>query len=98
MGRGAEGLRRPETRSVRHRRRVDRVVPRAAGALQSAQARGIRFPAAHRYRQDPEERTARAGARGAGSTMTMEHITAAREGAIAIVTLNRPQRRNALSL
>jgi enoyl-CoA hydratase/carnithine racemase len=30
--------------------------------------------------------------------MTMENILIAREGAIAIVTLNRPQRRNALSL
>src|ERR1043166_7639340 len=30
--------------------------------------------------------------------MTLENLTIAREGAIAIVTLNRPQRRNALSL
>ena len=30
--------------------------------------------------------------------MTLENISAGREGAIAIVTLNRPQRRNALSL
>lgn len=30
--------------------------------------------------------------------MNMENLTLAREGAIAIVTLNRPQRRNALSL
>ena len=30
--------------------------------------------------------------------MTFEHLTVAHEGSIALVTLNRPQRRNALSL
>src|ERR1035437_7634689 len=92
MGRGAESLRWLEARSLGHRRRADRLVPRAPGALQVSQACRVRPAAAHRYRQDPQERTAR---QGKGKLM---NIQIAHEGPIAIVTLNRPERRNALSL
>src|SRR5450759_5477260 len=92
MGRSAESLRRPEAQSLRHRRRADRLVPRAPGALQVSQARRVRPAAAHLHRQDPQERVAR---QGKGKLM---NIQISREGPIAIVTLNRPERRNALSL
>src|SRR5690348_3259628 len=74
------------------------MVPRPAGAFQSAAAHRIRAPPAHRHRQDPQERTSRPSAPDTGCTMTPENITSTRQGATAIVTLNRPQRRNALSL
>src|SRR5213594_120978 len=92
MGRSAEGLRRAEAQPVRQRRRVDRLVPRAVVALQVSQAGRVRRAAAHRYRQDPQERIAR---QGKGNRMNLE---IAYEGPTAIVTLNRPERRNALSL
>src|ERR1035437_9861269 len=75
-----------------HRGGADRLVPPAPGALQVSQARRVRPTAAHRHRQDPQERVAR---QGKGKLM---NIQISREGPIAIVTLNRPERRNALSL
>jgi enoyl-CoA hydratase/carnithine racemase len=48
--------------------------------------------AAYRHRQDPQERVAR---QGKGTRM---NIQISREGPVAVVTLNRPERRNALSL
>src|ERR1035438_8132205 len=92
MGRSAEGLCGPEAWSLGLRRRADRMVPPAAGTLQVSQAHRVRPAAAHRHRQDPQERAAR---QGKGRLM---NIQAVREGPIAIVTLNRPERRNALSL
>src|SRR5665647_2723789 len=92
MGRSAQSLRRSEAQPLRHRRGVDRLVPPAPGPLQVPQARRVRPAAAHRYRQDPQERIVR---QGKGKLM---NIQISREGAIAIVTLNRPERRNALSL
>ena len=52
----------------------------------------VRPAAAHRHRQDPQERIAR---QGKGDLMNLQ---IAHEGPTAIVTLNRPERRNALSL
>ena len=49
--------------------------------------------AAHRHRQDPQERIAR---QGKGDRMNLQ--ISSRKAPIAIVTLNRPERRNALSL
>src|ERR1019366_577667 len=92
MGGSAESLRRPQAQPLRHRRRADRLVPPAPGALQVSQARRVRPAAAYRHRQDPQERVAR---QGKGTRM---NIQIAREGPVAIVTLNRPERRNALSL
>src|ERR1035441_5078034 len=92
MGRSAEGLCRPEARSLSPRRRVDRMVPPAAGTLQVSQAHRVRPAAAHRHRQDPQERAA---CQGEGRLMNIQVV---REGPIAIVTLDRPERRNALSL
>ena len=54
------------------------VVPRAPGALQSAEARRIRPAAPHRDGQGPQERAARPGARDAGRTMN--HIALTYEG------------------
>ena len=91
-----QGLHRPETRRDRHRRRTRRLVPRTPGTLQGAEARRVRTAAPHRHRQGPEKRTARPGAPDAGRTMNEVALTY--EGPVAIATLNRPQRRNALSL
>ena len=70
MGRDALRLRRVEARPQRHRGRADRLVPRAARALQ--------VPAPRRLRRDPEDldrqgaeiRPARAGARVGRAAMT----------------------------
>src|SRR5262249_8026998 len=58
----------------------------------------IRPAAENRYRQNPQERTAPQCARNGNIFMTFENIAVGREDAYAVVTLNRPQRRNALSL
>src|SRR5690242_11277515 len=63
--------------------------------------RRIRRTAAHGHGQNPQKRTARPSARNGSCPMTatgFENITVAREASYAVVTLNRPQRRNALSL
>src|SRR5690242_3858243 len=60
MGRGAEGLRRPEARAVGDGGRADRVLPRAPGALQMSEICGVRPAAAHGHGEDPQERAARA--------------------------------------
>src|SRR5450432_2354791 len=59
---------------------------------------GDRGAAADCDRQDPQERTARPPAHRRNGIMTFKNLIVAREGPVAIVTLNRPQRRNALSL
>src|SRR5436305_12134754 len=68
------------------------MVPPAPFPFEMPQARGVWAAAAHRHRQDPQERAAR---QGEGSRMNIQVV---REGSTAIVTLNRPERRNALSL
>ena len=54
--------------SIRHRRRADRVVPRPPGAFQMPARRGVRPAAAHRHRQDPQERIARPRAQNQGES------------------------------
>src|SRR5262249_38251020 len=92
MGRGAQGIRRVEAGRGLDRRRIDRLEPRAAFAFQVPAAGGVRRAAAHRHRQNSQQGIAR---ESKGIRM---NLTVAREGASTIVTLNRPERRNALSL
>src|ERR1051326_884858 len=72
--------------------------PRAAGPLQMPQTRGVRAAAAYGHGKSPQERVARASATDRNAPMKFELLTVAQEGAAAVVTRNRPGRRNALSL
>src|SRR5689334_17814877 len=85
-----------KTGRLRHRRGSGRLVPRTPGAIQSAEAHRIRTAAPHRDGQSPEKRVARPRARNPGETMNQIVLTY--EGPVAVATLNRPERRNALSL
>src|SRR4051794_35211019 len=63
-----------------------------------SQAGRVRPPAQDRHRQDPQERAARAGLGRPRKEGELMDLIIEREGPLSVVTLNRPQRRNALSL
>src|SRR5579871_2285350 len=60
--------------------------------------RGVSDSAAHLHRQNPQERTACPRTRHWNAIMNFEHLLVSVDQPIASVTLNRPHRRNALSL
>jgi len=64
MGRDALRLRRAEAGQDRHRGRADRLLPRAAGAVQMPAQRGLRRAAEDVDRKDPEVRAAEDGRGG----------------------------------
>src|SRR5690349_11656145 len=98
MGRSAESVCGFEARRIRNGGGPDGLVPRTPGPFQMSAARRVRFVAPNSDGQDPQERTAQADERSAGASMSLENLSFHSEGAVGIITLNRPQRRNALSL
>src|SRR2546428_223661 len=79
MGRGAEGVRGAQAGRVADSGGTDRVEPGAAVALQMSEAGGARIAAAHRDREEPQERTARQGkSKGTGMNLRV-----GREGPVA---------------